>query len=498
MIHRRFAAAAARLGLSTAECFLDLPGEVVSGHRDRHVVAVTIGRRRAYFKKEHRVSFGTRLRNWREGAGWTSLSEREANNLDMLKATGIPVPEWLAYGTSADGRSFVLLRKVRGSVSLANALSPGALNALARWQLARNLGTAIARLHRAGFTAPDLSQKHVLVRLCDRRVVLLDWPRAQRRRPNQLHALKSLAALHASLPLEFADIRERLLVLKTFLRTLGFHCRAAPLAREITRLAMGESKRRSIAEQLNAKQRSAQRIRWIDGERLCVTRPLWASLGGKVPDWLRDVVHRRVIRRTAKWVELPRLGRSWLFEFPPATRWRRWGSFVLSKPIQSAAIKQASLAFRLQRHRIPVCSVLAFGGRADGGGILLVKALTQSQSLKDWSTLRLRGRRRLTVRLGRLMRQCNESGCRLIDVDSLLVTHHQSRPKLRLVPDGSLMHVRRITTRQAGKDLKSIAKQLNLNSRDVIHLMRGYVKKSKTRSKQLTARTLDRTIRRAA
>src|SRR5580704_2617731 len=63
-----------RLGLRSPEDFLDLPGEVVGGHPDRHVVRVVLGaglgRRVAFLKREHRVPWSVRLTNAWHGFGW--------------------------------------------------------------------------------------------------------------------------------------------------------------------------------------------------------------------------------------------------------------------------------------------------------------------------------------------------------------------------------------------------------------------------------------------
>ena len=71
-VNPAFAARLAALGIDSAAGFLDLPGEVVSGHPDRHVVRVELpGFDRAfYLKRQHTVTLRERLRN--RLAGFTS------------------------------------------------------------------------------------------------------------------------------------------------------------------------------------------------------------------------------------------------------------------------------------------------------------------------------------------------------------------------------------------------------------------------------------------
>src|SRR4051794_40339799 len=92
VVHPRYRRRFASWGLRAARDFLDLPGEVVSGHPDRHVVRVVLGGRRrvvAFLKREHRVPWRVRFANFRDGFGWMSKSEREALLLAALRRAGI-------------------------------------------------------------------------------------------------------------------------------------------------------------------------------------------------------------------------------------------------------------------------------------------------------------------------------------------------------------------------------------------------------------------------
>ena len=79
---RRFA----RWGLTGPDDFLNLPGEIVSGHADRHVVRVVLGRDRskvvAYLKREHRVRLRDRCAAWLASPSTHSaFSEQSAREL---------------------------------------------------------------------------------------------------------------------------------------------------------------------------------------------------------------------------------------------------------------------------------------------------------------------------------------------------------------------------------------------------------------------------------
>src|SRR5437868_1628787 len=81
-----------RWGLTDPTTVFDLPGEVVSGHADRHVVRVRLGqgprRLAAYLKREHRVRLRDRLSALWHGFGAVSLAEREAQTLARLRKLG--------------------------------------------------------------------------------------------------------------------------------------------------------------------------------------------------------------------------------------------------------------------------------------------------------------------------------------------------------------------------------------------------------------------------
>ena len=122
-VNPAFATGFAALGIDSPAGFLDLPGEVVSGHPDRHVVRVELpGFPTAfYLKRQHSVTRRERWRNWRAGFGWVSRCEREAALLKQLAAAGLPCPQWVAVGDDGRGRAFLLVEEVAGSGDLRRA-----------------------------------------------------------------------------------------------------------------------------------------------------------------------------------------------------------------------------------------------------------------------------------------------------------------------------------------------------------------------------------------
>ena len=119
-VHPAFAEQIAALGIDSAAGFLGLPGEVVSGHPDRHVVRIVLPGmgNAAYLKRQHMVSWREKLRNALAGFGWTSRSVREARVLQRLAADGLRCPRWMAFGEDDRGRAFLLVEEIAGAVDL--------------------------------------------------------------------------------------------------------------------------------------------------------------------------------------------------------------------------------------------------------------------------------------------------------------------------------------------------------------------------------------------
>src|SRR5579871_5176491 len=107
-------------GLAEPGDFLTLPGVIVTGHPQRHVLQLTLGAGptalSVFLKKEHRVSWKDRLASAWAGFGLVSKSRREAATLQALARAGLRCPEWIAAGEDDTGQAFLLLREWTGGV----------------------------------------------------------------------------------------------------------------------------------------------------------------------------------------------------------------------------------------------------------------------------------------------------------------------------------------------------------------------------------------------
>jgi tRNA A-37 threonylcarbamoyl transferase component Bud32 len=260
--------------LDSPSDFLNLEGEIISGHPDRHVMRVRIGEVDAILKREHRVPWKDRYSSWLDGFGWTSVSLREAAALQELHEADISVPEWMAAGEAADGRAFLLLRSVGPAVDLRRYLNERrTLSDRERRSFARGLAHEVAEIHNRGVEYPDLYAKHILIAPDDRRPTFLDWQRSRRRsRVSWRRRCGDLAALNASLADDLANPDDRFTFLLAYYRAASDHSRSfqdvCELIERRVRQLLGRS---SIREQRLPAFHDSQTVAWLDGEALCVT-----------------------------------------------------------------------------------------------------------------------------------------------------------------------------------------------------------------------------------
>jgi hypothetical protein len=374
-----------RRGLVTADDFLRLPGDIVSGHADRHVRRIVFGRglNRAvvFLKREHRVPWPARLRNFCAGYGWVSKSAREAQVLDRLRAAGIRAPRALAFGEDAAGRAFVLIKETRGAVDLRTHLRDERDRGRRRL-LARRIGRLLARIHAAGFDCPVLSSKHVLVRPAWTSPTVIDWHAAsQRRRVGWGVRIRELALLHATLADELASPRERLACLGAYMRTaVGGSSKLRPWIDMIRRKARGLLRHRTARDQRRLPPAAGRQwLRWVDGESLVVTRSVWRACRGRLPAWLAVAV-RTPVDRPREAEQLWGRRRVILRRFPATKPWRRWWDRLRGRHVIAAGPRQAGRMLQLERSGQSAPRPLAFGQRPDGGSFIVFVPRVMSEA----------------------------------------------------------------------------------------------------------------------
>ena len=360
VVHSVFAELFARAGLTCPAAFLTLPGEVVSGHADRHVMRVQVpGAPRAfYLKRQHVVGWREKLRNWRAGFGWASRCAREAELLDELGAARLPAPRWAAWGTHG-GHAFLLVEEVAGAIDLRRLLRDHTLSHERRSALAARVGGAVASVHAAGFTTPDLSAKHVLVNPRTLEITFLDWQSATRGVTPDARA-DALGALHASLAPELATPADRLRLLAAYCEHDPGWAPPADFVARVQRAAERHATRRSVRDQLQPAVAS-QSLVWLAGEAVCaipemaadwpepaVTPPFYG--GGPA-----GAIRVRVAGRDAVLVR----GRA----FAPFGRLRAWAR---AAPWRSEGATIGRVLFHLQRYGLQAPKLLAFGQRFTG------------------------------------------------------------------------------------------------------------------------------------
>jgi hypothetical protein len=472
-------------GLTEAAQMTALPGVVVCGHPERHVMQVTLPfpdscwadeSMRCFLKRQHRVSWRQRLANAWAGFGLVSSSRREARLLRALPRAGVGCPEWLAAGEDNQGRAFLLVRALNDAVDLPTFLRDQQ-DAAPRWRrrFFRHLGENLARLHDAGFEHRDLYAKHVLIDPSDASLYFLDWQRGRQRAfldwPHRWH---DLAALHATLTDDLASPRDRLACLRAYLRSIlairtprRFRQQCV---RQIGRQAERLLRRRPVREQRQtAAVIGAQQLIWLDGEGLCVTPEFHAALHDRerFQELIREEMPVAGLSRQP--LNVPGLGQTTLIRRWSHTSWRWLWAWLGGRRWLSPEVRQAGLLFRLQRYGIGAPQLLAFGQRQRrpwrGESFLLTAPPRETVGLADWLeqhshpwTAEFKQRQLLLRDAARLMRRLHEAGCQLGGaadaVERLQVRQHPKLPAAVVLGsiDGLVLN-RRTTPAQALRDL---------------------------------------------
>ncbi|HYT95135.1 MAG TPA: lipopolysaccharide kinase InaA family protein [Gemmataceae bacterium] len=417
-----------RLGLRTPADFLALSGVILCGHPDRHVSRLTFGKGgaalHAFLKREHRTRWRDRLANAWAGFGFTSKSYREYRLLRQLTAAGVGCPEPIAAGEDGQGRAFLLLREVAGAHDLRAFLARTALTSEGKHTVARRLGSALARMHAAGFDHPDLYSKHVLVSGTPGPTLtfhFLDWQRSRRGRLGWRQRWRDLAALDATLAEELATPRERLACLRAYLRSTaasGLRVPAlASAARQVRRRTSRLLTRRRIRElRQPALPVGAQNLIWLDGEALAVTRAFRAEIE-HIPEWLtlpiawtsESVSRRELMAGSERRTLLVRRCSS----RPLAWLW----AWLRRQRLASPELEQSGLLFRLQRYGVLTPRLLAVGHRSFSwpwrtASMLLTEPLPGTLSLVDWLQREASAEHgRILGELGAVLSRIHAAGC---------------------------------------------------------------------------------------
>ncbi len=494
--HRALAELFARAGLTCAAAFLELPGEVVSGHADRHVLRVQIpGAPNAFFlKRQHVVGWREKLRNRRAGFGWSSRCAREAEVLEQLEVANLPAPRWAAFGTH-NGRAFLLVEEVPGAVDLRRVLSDNALSFARRRVLAVQIGEAVASIHAAGFRTPDLTAKHVLVKPDTLAVTFLDWPSATRGAVSDAARANAIGALHASLAL--ATRADRVRVLRAYCsfcpsprvgeggesanrvkgnasERLTFHPsrgrrstdhplpqgewdRNRAFTTNIILAAARHAKRRSVRDQRQP-ETAAQRLVWLAGESVCAipeVAAVWPRPAIAPPFYgfgANGVMHVHIAGRDAVLVR----GRT----SAPLGRFHAW---VRATPWRSPGVTIGRVLFHLERYGVPAPRLLAFGQRLTSAMCAEWFALHDvppGVPLRKWRHTASSGARRALLNdVSRCLEQLHAAGCVLTNARAAFAVDNG---RASIADPRAVRIVRRISDSTRSRDLRDVTRLLGV------------------------------------
>jgi tRNA A-37 threonylcarbamoyl transferase component Bud32 len=454
-VNPAFAPLFAQAGLKYAAGFLNLPGEVVSGHADRHVARIEIpGAPHAlYLKRQHVVGPRERLRNRLAGFGWVSRCEREAVVLQQLEAEKLPAPRWAAFGTH-EGRAFLLVEEVPGAIDLRRVLA-GAPSPVRRCELATRLGATLAAVHAAGFATPDLSAKHVLVNPETLAIAFLDWQSATRHAAvSESARADALGALSASLTGALDAPDEWMGVLTAYRKGSAVD---PQFAAAVARAGDRHAKRRSVRDQLQPAINS-QRLVWLAGEAVCAipdVAAVWPRPAIAPPFYGFGPDGSSRIRFAGRDAVLIRGCSS-----APFGRFRAW---LRAVPWRSPGVTAGRVLFHLERYGVPASRLLAFGQRFVSGVSAEWFAMYEAPPgvpLWKWRwTAPSAERRAVFDSAAQCLQKLHDSGCVLTDPKTALAVcaGHASIGDPRAV-----RIVRRVSDSARRSDLRNVARLLEV------------------------------------
>jgi len=431
--HPRYRSYLRRVGVVSGQAGYDLPGEVVSGHADRHVVRVELPGKVCYLKREHTASRRARWRNWLAGFGPVSRAAREAMTLAALEAARLPGPQWLAHGHDALGRAFLLVEELPRAAELRALLADMTLSAKLRQRILADTAVSVAELHAAGFPTPELAAKHVYAD-ADGAVTLLDWQSAVPGRvPSAGEVAEQLANLHASTPAG-ATAAERLRFLATYRQAMARRgCELPPareLAKRIVKLAAGRARRSSVRDQ-GRPTPPGQRLVWLAGEAVCALPEVaarWPTPAAISPFYVTGETEGTVEEA----VTLAGGRRATLTRFHTADPVGRLLAVLRERPWRSPGALAARVLFHLDRHAIPAARLLAFGQRPVGRFTADSFVLTEAAPDRTPLSVALTNSSRTPSSRRALLRECGQFLGRLHAAGLRLVPGGTGRPVLAL------------------------------------------------------------------
>lgn len=216
-------------------------GVAVGRHASRHVRRIPLGDYQIYLKREEPVQLKDRLESWLSGFGWCSKARREWQILVKLRERGLPCPEPIAVGEISN-LAFLVVRGFSDSCDLPTFLAFRPSHE-ERHKVLRNLGHAIADLHGAGFTHPDLYAKHVFVHRPTLNVSFVDYQRTCFVKTMSMPSrCRELARLDATLHPGAVPARERLTFLHAYLHRAFGHVQSQQV-RQAAQLVSAEANR---------------------------------------------------------------------------------------------------------------------------------------------------------------------------------------------------------------------------------------------------------------
>ena len=504
VFHPRYEQFLRKCGIDSALAALELPGEIVCGHPDRHVCRVVLqcgtARKVMYLKREHQVPIRAKLRNQRDGFGWVSRSEREAAMLKTLEETGLPGPQWLAYGNDGTGRAFLLVDELAGAANVRAVLCDNGLSQTDRRVLTRHAAHAIATLHRAGFSTPELAAKHLFINPSAQSVTLVDWQSATANAeiPDATRA-RQLAGLHTSLAAELLGTRDRLRFVGAYLRTLRQGGVTTPsfklFVRQILAFTGKLSQRSSIRDQQQAVRKSPeQRLVWLAGETVCAipeVAAVWPTPADGAPFYSSQSPEVEQIY-AEEWVTFSDGRRALLTRFRTFDPLGRTVGSLREKPWRSPAAKAARILFHLARHDVAAPKLLAFGQKLTdtwGADSFLLQApldrpvpvaVRVAELVHDSS-----GRSALLQECGALLRRIHNAGLRLIAGEtgrSVFQISHNDTTGVGLESPLAVEFSKRITSRARRADLRMLlhCELASLSRTDRLRVVLGYLGQSST------------------